>query len=105
MNARMRLAWLAVAFLLAACGCGAQVSGDAVESARTARTAAQLDTAIARSSLPGAAVVVAGTCALAPPKAVPDVRVVEPPSATLPAVSRDPTHPRRPADRPRFGRL
>ena len=57
MNARMRLAWLAVAFLLAACGCGAQVSGDAVESARTARTAAQLDTAIARSSLPGATVV------------------------------------------------
>ncbi len=57
MNARRALALLAFVLLLVACGCGAQVSGDAVESARTARTASQLDTAIARSSLPGAGVV------------------------------------------------
>ena len=57
MNARAALAGLAVGLLLAACGCCAQVSGEAVESVRTARTAAQMDTAIARSSLPGATVV------------------------------------------------
>ena len=57
MTARARLIWCALALLLAACGCGAQVSGEAVESVRTARTAAQMDTAIARSSLPGARVV------------------------------------------------
>jgi len=46
-----------VLVLLLACsvwGCGAQVSGEALA---TARTAAQLDTTIARSSLPGARVV------------------------------------------------
>ena len=57
MNTRAALASVAVGLLLLSCSCGAQVSGEAVESARTARTAAQLDTAIARSSLPGATVV------------------------------------------------
>lgn len=57
MNARQGLTLFSFVLLLVACGCGAQVSGDAVESASTARTAAQLDTAIARSSLPGAGVV------------------------------------------------
>ena len=57
MNTRTARAGLALGLLLAACGCGAQVSGEAVESVRTARTAAQMDTAIARSSLPGARVV------------------------------------------------
>ena len=45
---------LAVVLALAACGCGAQVSGDSLAGARTA---ADLDTAMARSSLPGAGVV------------------------------------------------
>jgi hypothetical protein len=57
MSARVSSVAALLLLVLAACGCGAQVSGDAVESARNVRTAAQMDTAIARSSLPGAGVV------------------------------------------------
>ena len=52
MNMRRMLA-AAGLLALATCGCGAQVSGD---SLARARTAADLDTAIARSNLPGAGV-------------------------------------------------
>lgn len=54
MNRILALTCLTILLVLAACGCGAQVSG---ESLATVKTAAQLDSAIARSSLPGASVV------------------------------------------------
>jgi hypothetical protein len=54
MNRLLTLSFLTILLVLAACGCGAQVSGD---SLATVKTAAQLDSAIARSSLPGASVV------------------------------------------------
>ena len=58
MNPRRALAafalLLAALLVLGSSGCGAQVSG---ESPAAARTEAELDTAIARSSLPGAGVV------------------------------------------------
>ena len=54
MNRLLALAVLAIVLVLAACGCGAQVSGD---SLATVKTAAQIDSAIARSHLPGSGVV------------------------------------------------
>lgn len=54
MNVRHVLLFSWMLLALAACGCGAQVSGDSLASARTE---AQLDSTIARSSLPGAGVV------------------------------------------------
>ncbi len=54
MNRLLTLTFLAILVVLAACGCGAQVSG---ESLATVKTAAQLDSAISRSNLPGASVV------------------------------------------------
>ena len=52
MSVRRRLA-VAGLLALASCGCGAQVSGDSLAGARPV---ADVDTAIARSSLPGAGV-------------------------------------------------
>jgi hypothetical protein len=54
MNRLLTFTLLATLLALAACGCGAQVSG---ESIATVKTAAQLDSAISRSNLPGARVV------------------------------------------------
>ena len=54
MNRLLTLSLLVTLLVLAVCGCGAQVSGD---SLATVKTAAQIDSAIARSSLPGASVV------------------------------------------------
>jgi hypothetical protein len=54
MSRFLMLSLLVTLLVLAACGCGAQVSGD---SLATVKTAAQIDSAIARSSLPGANVV------------------------------------------------
>ena len=50
----LTLTMLAIVLVLAACGCGAQVSGDSIA---TVKSAAQIDSAIARSQLPGARVV------------------------------------------------
>jgi len=54
MNRVLTLTLVTIVLVLAACGCGAQVSGDSIA---TVKTAAQIDSAIARSSLPGSRVV------------------------------------------------
>ncbi len=54
MSPSARLAVAAILLAFASCGCGAQVSGEALAGARTQ---ADLDSAIARSSLPVAGVV------------------------------------------------